>query len=133
MLKLPDMHHREVQPTPADPYVGLGVAGVANEGLGAEPEELPAFSINNFRLWFARTKAHFHTHPIRSRTIVYSQIFTALPTDIAEQVFEFIITIPKNEPFTQLKEALITRKSSSDEHRLDKLFGDLELGDCTPS
>ncbi|VDP92468.1 unnamed protein product, partial [Echinostoma caproni] len=39
MLELLDTHHQEVQPTPADPDVGLGGADVANEGLGAEPEE----------------------------------------------------------------------------------------------
>ncbi|VDP47032.1 unnamed protein product [Echinostoma caproni] len=47
MLELPDTHHREVQPTPADPDVELGGADVANEGLGAEPEEVSSHQISS--------------------------------------------------------------------------------------
>ncbi|VDP96551.1 unnamed protein product [Echinostoma caproni] len=66
-------------------------------------------------------------HPFPSHTV------TSLPTDIAEQVFEFIITVPETDPYAQFKEALITRTAVSDERRLDELFGDLEICDRTRS
>ncbi|VDP96076.1 unnamed protein product [Echinostoma caproni] len=95
--------------------------------------KLPVFGINNPRLWFVQAKAHFRAHRIRSQKLIYSHIVTSLPTDIAEQVFEFITTMPETDPYTQLKEALITRTAVSDERRLDELFKDLEIGDRTPS
>ncbi|VDP21558.1 unnamed protein product, partial [Echinostoma caproni] len=55
---------------------------------------------------------------------MYSHIVTFLSIDIADQVFEFIITMPETDPYTQLKEAFITRTAVSDERRLDELFGD---------
>ncbi|VDP89088.1 unnamed protein product [Echinostoma caproni] len=64
---------------------------------------------------------------------MYSHIVTSLLIDIAVQVFEFIITMPETDPYTQLKKALGTRTAASDERRLDELFGDLESGDHTPS
>ncbi|VDP92792.1 unnamed protein product [Echinostoma caproni] len=64
---------------------------------------------------------------------MYFHIVTPLPTDIAKQVFEFIITMPEPVPYTQLKKAVFTRTAVSDECRLDELFGDLKIGDCTPS
>ncbi|VDP86713.1 unnamed protein product [Echinostoma caproni] len=48
-------------------------------------------------------------------------------------IFEFVINIPENDPYTQLKEALTTRTAVSCERRLDELFGDVEIGDRTPS
>ncbi|VDP95020.1 unnamed protein product, partial [Echinostoma caproni] len=44
MFGLPDTHHREVQPTFADPDAELGGADVTNEGFRVEPEELSASS-----------------------------------------------------------------------------------------
>ncbi|VDP19149.1 unnamed protein product [Echinostoma caproni] len=52
---------------------------------------------------------------------------------MAQQVFEFINTMPENVPYTQLKEALIIRTAVSDERRLNELFGDHEVSDRTPS
>ncbi|VDP31177.1 unnamed protein product [Echinostoma caproni] len=83
--------------------------------------KLPAFGNNNPRLWFAQAEAHFHAHGIRSQTIMHSHIVISLPTYIAEQAIEFIITMPKNDSYIQLKEAVITRTAGSDELRLDEL------------
>ncbi|VDP90610.1 unnamed protein product [Echinostoma caproni] len=63
---------------------------------------------------------------------MYSHIFISLSTDILEQVFQFIILMPKNHSPAQLKEALFNGTAVLHKHRLDELFGDLKIDDRTP-
>ena len=94
---------------------------------------LPAFSIRNPRLWFAQAEAHFCSHQIQSQKVMYSYIVTTLPTDIAEEVSDLILEVPKENTYDTLKEALISRPGVSDQRRLDELFGNIEIGDRSPS
>ena len=94
---------------------------------------LAAFSISNPRLWFAQAEAHFCSHQIQSQKVMYSYIVTTLPMDIAEEVSDLILEAPKENPYDTLKEALISRTGVSDQRRLDELFGNIEIGDRSPS
>ena len=94
---------------------------------------LPPFSMSNPRLWFAQVEAHYRAHRIRSQSVMYSYVVTALTPEIAEEVEDFITDMPEKDPYNTLKDAVISRTAVSDQRRLDELFSNVEIGDRTPS
>ena len=90
---------------------------------------VPPFYPHNPTLWFRILDAQFRNCRVRNDRDKFDQTLTRLPLDVATHVEDAIVT----ESFTALKEAVIRRFSPSHRERLQTLFGDLTLGDRTPS
>ena len=94
---------------------------------------LPAYGVNNPRLWFAQVEAIFDCKRIRSEQSKYSYVLAHLPPEVVAEIADVIYERPANDPYTSLKEALISRTAVSDEQNLRTLLSGIDMGDRTPS
>ncbi|CAH8539606.1 unnamed protein product [Schistosoma intercalatum] len=94
---------------------------------------LPAFGVNNPRIWFAQVEALFLARGIRSQATKYAHVVGALPIEVATEVGDLIDNVPETDPYDKIKAAVIQRTSLSDEKRLQQLLTSCELGDKRPS
>uniref|UniRef100_A0A0X3NTJ4 DUF7041 domain-containing protein n=1 Tax=Schistocephalus solidus TaxID=70667 RepID=A0A0X3NTJ4_SCHSO len=95
--------------------------------------KLPPFTPSNPRVWFRQIEAVFSTRRITSERTRYSYVVQSLPFDVAVDVEDLLDPIPAEEPYTQLKDAVINRVAKSANRMLRELFTQVELGDQTPS
>ncbi|BHF85394.1 hypothetical protein SprV_1002855900 [Sparganum proliferum] len=95
--------------------------------------KLPPFTPSNPRVWFRQIEAVFSTSRITSERTRYSYVVQSLPFDVAVDVDDLLDPIPANDPYTQLKNAVIQRVAKSANRMLRELFTQVELGDQTPS
>lgn len=95
--------------------------------------KLPAFGVNNPRVWFIQLECYFHFRRITSQQTMFSYVVSQLPTEVAAEVIDLIDPMPASNPYNTLKAAIIKRTATSDEANLQKLLAGVELGDRTPS
>ncbi|BHF73832.1 hypothetical protein SprV_0401691600 [Sparganum proliferum] len=95
--------------------------------------KLPPFTPSNPRVWFRQIEAVFSSSRITSERTRYSYVVQSLPFDVAVDVDDLLDPIPANDPYTQLKNAVIQRVAKSANRMLRELFTQVELGDQTPS
>ncbi|XP_072176155.1 uncharacterized protein [Diadema setosum] len=95
--------------------------------------KLPPYWPADPHKWFAQIEALFATRRVSSEKTKYSHLISSLTPDIAQEVRDLIITPPRDEPYTKLKEALIRRTSASQQKRLQQLLMEEELGDRKPT
>ncbi|BHF62307.1 hypothetical protein SprV_0200528900 [Sparganum proliferum] len=95
--------------------------------------KLPPFTPSNPRVWFRQIEAVFSTSRITSERTRYSYVVQSLPFDVAVDVDDLLDPIPANDPYTELKNAVIQRVAKSANRMLRELFTQVELGDQTPS
>ena len=112
-------------PSPMD---GHGEGNIATVSL-----KLPPFWPADPHVWFAQIEAQFSTRKITSERTKYQYVVASLQPDVAQEVRDFIIHEPSEQPFTTLKTALISRTSASEQKRLKQLLTEEELGDRKPS
>ncbi|CAI2737112.1 unnamed protein product [Dicrocoelium dendriticum] len=94
---------------------------------------LPAFDVNNARVWFLQLEALFRCRRITSQTSMFSYVAAHLPTHIAADVVDLLDPVPTDSPYDKLKAAVLKRLTASDESRLHQLLSGVELGDRSPS
>ncbi|BHF76553.1 hypothetical protein SprV_0501965100 [Sparganum proliferum] len=95
--------------------------------------KLHPFTPSNPRVWFRQIEAVFSTSRITSERTRYSYVVQSLPFDVAVDVDDLLDPILANDPYTQLKNAVIQRVAKSANRMLRELFTQVELGDQTPS
>ncbi|BHF74688.1 hypothetical protein SprV_0501777500 [Sparganum proliferum] len=78
-------------------------------------------------------EAIFSTSRITSERTRYSYVVQSLAFDVAVDVDDLLDPIPANDPYTQLKNAVIQRVAKSANRMLRELFTQVELGDQIPS
>ena len=95
--------------------------------------KLPAFRLDKPTIWFAQDEAQFSLADITTELTKYYHVISQLDVQAAAEVEDIINNPPAHQPYTHLRQRLIERLSSSEEHRVRQLLHDEELGDRKPS
>ena len=95
--------------------------------------KLPPFWPADPDLWFAQVEAQFSTRGITVEKTKFDYIVSALAPDTATTVRDLILSPPADSPYAALRKALIKRTVGSNQQKLQRLLGDVELGDQKPS
>lgn len=93
----------------------------------------PAFWRNAPKFWFKKLEAQFELARISTETTKYNHLLSALDENLIRVISDVLESPDPRLPYTQLKDALISRLSDSETSKLNKLLGDLVLGDRSPS
>lgn len=94
---------------------------------------VPPFWKGDPMIWFAQVEAQFDLAGICNDTTKYNHIICAVDTEILSQVADIVQNPPDNEKYNKLKNRLVELYTDSQESRLRKLLGDMQLGDKKPS
>lgn len=117
-----------VVPPVVVPPVAVPPVQIARVSVRAPPfwKEDPA-------LWFIQLESQFHTSAITVSETKYHIAVAALDTSVISQISDLIMNPPVIEKYEALKRRLQSQFADSEEHRLKKLLGSLDLGDKKPS
>ncbi|XP_064468344.1 uncharacterized protein LOC135379022 [Ornithodoros turicata] len=120
---------------PLEPPPPRSAQLIENPSVGTVGVEvhLPPFWTKNPRAWFLQIEARFALRRITSPLTKYLNVVSALPPDIADQVHYLLAAPPPDNPYEQLKEAILTRTECSEQSRIRQLLSGEELGDRRPS
>lgn len=94
---------------------------------------VPPFWPERPGLWFASLEAQFHINGITQELTKYYYAVSQLDTKSASEVEDIITEPPKEQPYTCLRKALISRFSLSYEEKVRRLLEKEEIGDRKPS
>lgn len=95
--------------------------------------KLPQFWEEVPEVWFAQAEAEFELSKITRERTQYSYLIAALSKEVLGKVLDIIKNPDPIKPYSNLKEQLLNRLTSSEETRLSKLLYHVEIGDRTPS
>ncbi|VDD77346.1 unnamed protein product [Mesocestoides corti] len=84
-------------------------------------------------LWFRKLEDYFHRNKITSPTTKYYRVLAEIPMRVVLEVLDLIKEVPEDEPYEELKNAIITRMNEIYETRARRLLPDVELGNRLPS
>ncbi|GFR09298.1 uncharacterized protein TNCT_241751 [Trichonephila clavata] len=114
--------------------------GRSHENVSAESSEInrvavkpPSFLRNKPNLWFFQLEAQFDVANITQDQTKYNIVLSALDEHILDFIEDILSHPPTENKYIALKSALLSRLTDSEEAKLKKLLGDLQLGDCRPS
>lgn len=94
---------------------------------------IPEFLPEDPEVWICQLEAIFQNAGITSQSAKYTQLVAAIPRSLISDVRDLILHPPKQNPYSTLKNALLTRASDSEEKRIKQLLHSAELGDRKPS
>ncbi|KAI1295530.1 hypothetical protein HDE_05521 [Halotydeus destructor] len=117
-----------LQPPPQDGTIPPQAQVVA---MGVQQKPL-AFNKSDPQLWLAQIENVFAMNRITAEITKYQQAVSALGFE-ATIVRDLIVNVPPVNPYTTLKNAIISRTSVSEEKRFQDLVIDEALGDRKPS
>ena len=117
------MSDTEHDPVPADPPAAVATVSV----------KLPPFWPSDPEIWFAQVEATFTTRRITSQKTKFDYVIASLTPEVATEIRDLILRPPDTTPYTILKEQLIQRTATSEQHCLQQLFNAEELGDQNPT
>lgn len=83
---------------------------------------LPSFNTNNFYVWFLQLQTIFKEKKITSQRLLYYIVLDKLPTQVAIEVACLLESLPQDQRYDTLKQAVIKRIGKSDETKLRDLF-----------
>lgn len=95
--------------------------------------KLPPYYPNDPQLWFMQVEAQFFTKGITQEITKYHHVVACLQPEYAQEVRDLLLSRPKDNPYTTLRDNLIKRTSASEQKRLHQLLTSEELGDRKPS
>lgn len=95
--------------------------------------KVPPFWPDRPALWFASLEAQFHINNITQEKTKFYYAISQLDNRSAAEAEEIIIRPPAENPYTKLKEALISRFSESREEKIRRLLEKEDIGDRKPS
>lgn len=101
--------------------------------LGAVGLKLPPFWRHDPQIWFAQAEAQFSTRNITAEATKYAHVIATLPPEVAQDVRDILISPPAANPYTTLKQQLVTRTTESEQRMVQMLLTEEELGDRKPS
>ncbi|GFR07885.1 uncharacterized protein TNCT_222271 [Trichonephila clavata] len=112
----------------------------SHKNISAESSEinrvavkLPPFWRNKPNLWFFQLEAQFDVANITQDQTKYNIVLSALDEHILDFIEDILSNPPTENKNIALKSALLSRLTDSEEAKLKKLLGDLQLGACHPS
>ncbi|XP_064462421.1 uncharacterized protein LOC135373039 [Ornithodoros turicata] len=118
-----------LEPPPSAPPASTG----ATVGAVGTEVHLPPFWTKNPRAWFSQIEARFALRRITSPLTMYLNVVSALPPDVADQVDDLLASPPAENPYQQLKEAILSCAECTEQSRIRQLLSGEELGDRKPS
>ncbi|GBN94032.1 hypothetical protein AVEN_84868-1 [Araneus ventricosus] len=95
--------------------------------------KVPAFFANNVKLYFAQTEANFRIAGIVSEQTKFDTLVAALDPQTLTHVSDLLYTPPKDNPYTALKNRLLSEFEVSQNKKVRALLEDLDLRDRKPS
>lgn len=105
-----------------------------NPRIFAYAVKLPAFWPEDPEAYFAQIEANFRTSHITVSKTKYDYLLQALTPRVVSDVFDVVRSCAESEdPYTELKTALINRNTPSESKRLEDLLHGAQIGDKTPS
>ncbi|XP_054158534.1 uncharacterized protein LOC128956847 [Oppia nitens] len=93
----------------------------------------PPFYDSNPALWFGLLEGQFAANRISSDAVKYGSVLSALTVSQSTEVMDIITEPPATDKYKTIKDALISRLSTSNAKRLEQLIDREELGDRKPS
>ncbi|KAL4720821.1 hypothetical protein ACJJTC_004585 [Scirpophaga incertulas] len=84
-------------------------------------------------LWFSSLEAQFHINGITQEVTKYHFAISHLDMECIREVEDIIIQPPQTEPYSKLKNAIISRFSESYEEKVRRLLESEPIGDRKPS
>ncbi|GBM98541.1 Retrovirus-related Pol polyprotein from transposon 297 [Araneus ventricosus] len=88
---------------------------------------------NNVELWFSQIESQFLISGISQEETKFHHVVVILKEDILSYVSDLVRCRPNDNPYTQLKNRLITQLADSESVRLRNLLSDMQLSDKKPS
>lgn len=101
--------------------------------VSAAAIKLPAFWPADPELWFAQVEAQFTTRNITVDDTKYNYLVASLTAETAAEVRDLLITPPAADKYKTLKDAIITRTTSSAQARFKQLLTAEELEGRKPT
>ncbi|KAL4721720.1 hypothetical protein ACJJTC_018189 [Scirpophaga incertulas] len=93
----------------------------------------PPFCKDRPTLWFSSLEAQFHINGITQEVTKYHFAISHLDMECIREVEDIIIQPPQTEPYSKLKNAIISRFSESYEEKVRRLLESEPIGDRKPS
>uniref|UniRef100_A0A8D8S5B1 DUF7041 domain-containing protein n=1 Tax=Cacopsylla melanoneura TaxID=428564 RepID=A0A8D8S5B1_9HEMI len=93
---------------------------------------IPRFYAPDPQMFFVNVESQFALASITGEKDMYIQLTARLEPEILAEVSEVIKDV-NTQTYTHVKNAILKRFSQSEENRLNKLLGTMELGDKQPS
>ncbi|GBN09942.1 hypothetical protein AVEN_110253-1 [Araneus ventricosus] len=94
---------------------------------------VPAFWVNNVKLYFAQIETNFRIVGIVSEQTKFDTLVAAFDPQTLTHVSDLLYTPPKDNPYTALKNRLLSEFEVSQNKKVRALLEDLDLGDRKPS
>lgn len=89
----------------------------SREDVSVSSFKLMPFWTRSPAAWFIQIENVFMINKTRSDTVKYYHVLSSLPEDVINEVMD-IITDPEQATYSNLKNALISRHSTSEERRI---------------
>lgn len=93
----------------------------------------PPFWRANPALWFCQLEAQFQMNRITSDRTRYYSVVAAIESTVLHQVSDLVLNPPQDNLYASLKARLLEVFAESEQSRLKKLLGELDLADQKPS
>lgn len=93
----------------------------------------PPFWRANPALWFCQLEAQFDLNRITSDRSKYNMVVSAIESSILHQVSDLVLNPPETGLYIALKTRLLDVFAESEQSRLKKLLGEIELGEQKPT
>lgn len=93
----------------------------------------PPFWRANPALWFCQLEAQFDLNRITSDRSKYHTVVAAIESSVLHQVSDLVLNPPETGLYNSLKQRLLDVFMESEQSRLKKLLGEIELGEQKPS
>ncbi|GAA49140.1 transposon Ty3-G gap-Pol polyprotein [Clonorchis sinensis] len=101
--------------------------------INAASVHLPPFWHHDPCIWFTQAQAQFALRGITQEHTMYYHVLAVLPPELAADLRDVLLNPDDTKPYTQLRNAIITRTSLSEHKRLEQLISGETLDGCTPS
>ena len=95
--------------------------------------KLPAFWSGNPEVWFRQVESHFATRKITVQLTKFDHVIQALDNNTADRVQSIILSPPEENPYDELKQALIEVFGKSQAEKDQEILDFNGLGDKKPS
>ena len=101
--------------------------------LGGVTLTFPPFYYKNPSVWFSSIESQFVIRGITQSRTKYFHVLANLPLDVAELVFDVTSSPPEENPYEALKQAVISRTSTSTQEKVLNVTQKMTLGSLKPS
>ncbi|XP_045495552.1 uncharacterized protein LOC123694221 [Colias croceus] len=114
------------------PTSNLGVMPSAEAFAITVSSRIPDFWVDQPRVWFYRVEAILAPQKLSDES-KFDLVISKLPKDVIVQITDFLEKPPDTDKLQKLKNKLLTLFEDSKNRQIEKLIGEMELGDQKPS